>query len=377
MVNPKELFGKDYEEFCEVDPFNPQNSVSGYVSRKSTELYGALIITKINEQELHPPQFIMGTPKIPYPFGTKPNGSRDYNFVTAKNIEVYEKLDGTNILSYFYHDGDTRFLTFKLRLRPFVVTSRWGDFLTMWNEVSSHCRQEIEWEMERSDCNLSFELYGSRNAHLVVYKAPLAFALLFGVTNTGRILSPLQDLKNPDLPIVERLAIIDKDYIQNYEELRQKLEAGLQQEEDGYYSGVEGAVWYLHTPTGECTQIKCKPETIETIHWSAGAGGLSKNIIIATCWNGFENADVLTVELINKLLLEEFEESAIEADHDLIERCVQFVNEEAEFKNKVIAEYKATGINILLNKREVMRQLSKKFPKGQMKKVHSTIMKFA
>ena len=43
MVNPKELFGNDYQEFCEVDPFNPNNEVAGYISRKPNEFYDPAI----------------------------------------------------------------------------------------------------------------------------------------------------------------------------------------------------------------------------------------------------------------------------------------------------------------------------------------------
>ncbi len=246
----------------------------------------------------------------------------------------------------------------------------------MWREVASVYFTEIEREMDRSDCNLSFELYGARNPHLIAYPNSLDIALLFGVADTGRILSPEQ-LKNPDLPIVKRLKVIDRAFVNSYESLQKELEAGLKQADEGYYSGVEGTVWYMHLPDGRCIQMKCKPETIEAIHFSAGAGGLSKNIIIATCWNGFENADVITVELIKQLLLEEFDSLIIEAHHYLIEKCVEFVNKEAEFRSKVVSEYKTTGMNILLNKRDVMRLLSEKFPKDKMKKVYSIIAGYA
>lgn len=371
MINITEIFGKDYSEFCETDPFNPQNDVAGYISRKSNEFYGALVITRINGKDVSH-QLIMGSPKMHYPFSSREDGSRDYHFPLAKSIEVYEKLDGTNILAYLYSDGDCRYMTFKTRLRPFLGSSGFGDFYNMWREVGSPYFTEIEREMDRSDCNLSFELYGSRNIHLVVYPNSLDAALLFGVTNTGKILSPEQ-LKNPNLPIVKRLKVIDRDFVANYEELQRELQAGLKQEDEGYYSGMEGTVWYLHFTDGRCIQEKCKPETIEAIHFSAGAGGLSKNVILATCWNGFENADVITVDLIKQLLLEEFETPVIETRHYLIERCVDFVNQEAEFRARVMAEYKATGMNLLLQKAEVMRQLSPQFPKNKMKKVYSII----
>lgn len=372
-MEPKELFGKDYQEFCEIDPFNPKNEVSGYISRKPTEYYGALIITKVNHSK-PAPQLIMGSPKMHYPFDSRADGTRNYRFPSAKNIEIYEKLDGTNVLAYFYSDGENRFLTYKTRLRPFLMSGRFGDFYGMWQEMlNKHEEKRIKTEMVLSDCNLSFELYGARNPHLVMYKNNLDIALLFGVTNTGRILSPTQ-LKSSDLPIVSKLKVIDSDYVWNYEELRKELNSGLSQIEDGYYTGIEGTVWYLHTSDGKCIQLKCKPEIIETIHFSAGAGGLCKNVILATCWNAFENTDVITTNFVKQLLIEEFKPEIVEAKHYLIGKCVAFVTSEAEFRSTVVAKYKATGMNILLQKNEVMRALSEKFPRDKMKKVYTIIV---
>jgi len=373
-MNPRELFGKDYDIFILKDPFNPHNEVEGYISRKSNEYYGALVITAINGRKV-PEQLIMATPKMHYPFDTRADGSRNYAFPSAKEIEIYEKLDGTNILAYFYTDGDNRYLTYKTRLRPFLSSSKFGDFETMWREMLERQGEtEIKREMIRSMCNLSFELYGSRNPHLIVYNNALDIALLFGVTNTGRILSPT-NLKNPDLPIVSRMKIINKDYVWNYEETQHELQATLKQEEEGYYSGVEGTVWYLHTNDGRCLQYKCKPETIESIHFSAGARGLSKNIVIATCWNAFENTDSPTPDFIKQLLLEEFKPEIIE--DNLIDTCLNFVKSEADFRNKVLEAYKDIGDNILLNKRDVMRGLASKFPRERMGKVYSIIMSYA
>ncbi|MBU1488128.1 hypothetical protein KKH56_08805, partial [bacterium] len=132
----KELFGNDYNEFCEIDPFNPKNEVTGFVSRKSNEYYGALIITRVNNRDITP-QLVMGTPKMHYPFSSQADGTRNYAFPSAKYIEIYEKLDGTNILSYFYIDGANRYLTYKTRLRPFLGSSRFGDFYNMWKETAA------------------------------------------------------------------------------------------------------------------------------------------------------------------------------------------------------------------------------------------------
>jgi len=309
--------------------------------------------------------------------GIEPSIKRKHQYDLHTNNGNYFANDylvhNTNILSYSYSDGDNQFTTFKTRLRPFLTPGRFGDFLGMWREVATDYFTEIEREMDRSNCNLSFELFGSRNTHLIVYDEPLTFKLLFGVTNEGKILSPTQ-LKNPDLPILEPMQVIDKDYALNYEATQKELQSKLKELDDGYYAGMEGTVWYLQTPDGKCIQLKNKPETIETIHFTQGLS-ISKNSIIATCWNAFENTDTLTLDFIAQLLLEEFPQHQIDANHILIHKCIQFVTEEAQFKAEVLNAYKTTGMNILLQKTDVMRQLSTKFPKNKMKKVYSIIAK--
>jgi len=376
-LEPTEIFGKDYEVFSETDPYNPSNTVSGFLCHKSTELYGALLITAVNGRAITP-QLVMATPKIHYPFDSRDDGTRNYHFPRAKTIQVYEKLDGTNVLAYFYvdHNGIKNF-TFKTRLRPFIGNSRFGEFLNMWNEIAQpyfpHMRRLMEW----ANCNLSFELYGSRNPHLVIYKEPIAFALLFGVTNEAKIIPPLSTLRQsphrgdyPDCPL---LKTIDKDYVWNYETTQKELEARLVSLEDGKYAGLEGTVWYLQTEDNHWIQFKCKPETIETIHFSAGAGGLSRNIVLATTWNSLENTDAPTVELVKKLLTEEFSPETVNAKTDLIASCVEFVVTESAFRKEVLDCYKAIGKNVLLEKTAVMRDMGQHFPRNKMGKVYSII----
>jgi len=371
-MNIEELFGKDYSPFCEVDPFNPKNTVEGYISRKPNEYYGALVITKVNNQNIQS-QFIVGTPKMHYPFDARADGTRNYRFPSAKSIEVYEKLDGTNVLAYFYYSNGKRYLTYKTRLRPFLASGKFGNFYAMWKEMlEKYDEKAIKNEMIKHNCNLSFELYGNRNPHLVLYDTPLDIALLFGVTNEGKIISPRKMGINT-LPTVNCFDVIDKDYVWNYESLQKRLNSGLKMVEDEKYRGVEGAVWYLHTLDNRCVQLKCKPEIIEAIYWSQGVG-ISKNSILATCWNAFENTDELTIKFIKQLLLEEFPAEKIEANHYLIEKCIDIVTNEAQFRARVLEAYKATGMNILLQKIDVMRQLSRQFPKDKMKKVYSVIV---
>lgn len=280
-------------------------------------------------------------------------------------------VHNTNVLAYNYFDKDEKYTTYKPRLRPFLQPGRYGDFLGMWKEVAHDYFKEIRQAMNRHQCNLSFELYGARNTHLIIYENSLDIALLFGVTNEGRIIPPSQ-LKFVNLPVVNKLKEVVRDYVYNYESLQQALEKTLKPEDEEHYSGSEGAVWYLHTMDNRCIQLKCKSDTIETIHFAMGAG-LGKNPIIATCWNAFETTDTPTVDLIKQMLLEEFTQEKIDPQSELIERCLASVMEQAEFRAKVLDEYRATGLNILTDKAGVMRKLSGRFTKNEMKAVYSII----
>jgi len=373
-MNPHDLFGNDFNAFSEIDPFNPQNTVEGFISRKPNEYYGALILTKINGQDTE--QLILGVPKIHYPFDSLQDGTRRYKFPIVKDIEIYEKLDGTSVVSYVYTNGSSEFLTHKLRLRPFMANSKFGNFLDMWREIASNYFSTILCLINKHNCNLAFEMYGSRNTHLILYKNALDLALLFGVSHSGRILSPTDLGITNELPVVPKLYEIDRDYVKHYEAIQQELESKLHKvENEEQYTGIEGTVWYLGLLEGRRLQIKCKPTSVEAIHFATG--GLSKNTIIATCWNAFENVDTLTLEFVKQLLLEEYDADKIEANIELIQKCMDLVTNEMEFRQQVLSEYKKLGINVLLNKQEVMRSLSERFDKNKMRKVYALIVAYS
>lgn len=108
-----EIFGKDFKEFEEIDPYN-NNRVEGFICLKHSQFYGSLLLSKVNGYDIVP-KLIMGTPKMHYPIDR--NGK--YIFPSAKKIEAYEKLDGTNIVAYHYFDHENnRYLTYKTRLMP-------------------------------------------------------------------------------------------------------------------------------------------------------------------------------------------------------------------------------------------------------------------
>ena len=166
-----ELAEKWLEPFGVTDPFS-KFRLEGYLSLKPDYRYGAVALLKVGGQEV--PQLILATPKLHYPFDR--NGA--FHFPSVKQIDIYEKLDGTNILAYQFKDAqDDSHVTYKLRLHPVLRNRKWGNFLDMWNEMLKRYPRIPELPV-LNRCSLSFELFGSRNSHLMLYETPLDCALL-------------------------------------------------------------------------------------------------------------------------------------------------------------------------------------------------------
>ncbi len=358
------LDAKWLQEFDVVDPFNDV-ALRGFLSMRPDHRYGALAVTHVNEETA--PQLVFATPKLHYPFDRQGR----FNFPPVRAIEIFEKYDGTNVLAYAYHDAQgRRYLTYKLRLSPVLRNGRFGAFLDMWREML--LRYPVIPELVGINrCSLGFELYGRRNTHLILYEEPLDCMLLFGVGEGGRPLSPsvLDSRGVPAATLYGTLAA-GKDPVAEYGAIRQRLESGNRSAEDGKITGVEGAVWYVRTQADDTVLFKCKPESVEEVHWVAG---INKAAVTATCWNLFETQDVLTYETLHPLLAEEYSDDEIERFRICIDECIAAVREETEFKSRVMAEYRQVGIKLSEDKGEVMRRLSGKFGKREMKKVFTLI----
>ncbi len=74
------------------------------------------------------------------------------------------------------------------------------------------------------------------------------------------------------------------------------------------------------------------------------------------------------------LLAEEYESRDIEAFRLHIEECIRQVRHEFEFKEHVLEEYAKLGISIDADKAGVMRALSQRFARNEMKKVYALII---
>ena len=277
------------------------------------------------------------------------------------------------MLGYRYRDAEgNSYLTYKLRLYPVLRNSRWGPFLDMWHELVQKY-PAITQLVLANNCHISFEMYGRRNAHLMLYNVDLAVAALFGIREDATIV-PVFDLKLfdvPAAPFIDEISAKD-DPVKKYDEIRETMEKRMKHADDEKLVGMEGTVWYIEEPNARITMWKCKPESVEEIHWAVG---INKKAVLATCWNYLETGDVLNYENLLPLLLEEYELRDIENFRKYIDNCILQVNQEVEFRERVLNAYDKLGVSIDADKGAVMRAMSQHFDRGDMQKVYTTIVR--
>jgi len=367
-----QLLGVDakfLQPFDATDAFNGELRLEGFLCQRPDHRYGALALLRVGGEPA--PQLIYATPKLHYPFGK----DGQFHFPPIRRAAIYEKLDGTNVLAYRYRDaGGQMRLTYKLRLAPLLRNSKWGPYLAFWKELLAR-HPEIGRLGEVNGRHISFEMYGARNAHLLAYEVDLAVALLFGVRCADAGIIPPFQLETLGVPVAPLLAELEAggDPVARYSALRAEMEARNRPVEDEKLSGTEGAVWYVTEPSGRVTLWKCKPESVEAIHW---ATGINKAAVIATCWNALETSDALNYEVLLPLLLEEYESDEIERFRPHIEAAIGEVHREFAFRQRVWAAYaelQAKGLSLRHDKAGVMRALSAQFRRDEMKRVFSAL----
>ena len=370
-----ELLGVDakfLQSFDAADPFNDGARLEGFLCQRPDHRYGALALLRVDGRPA--PQRIFATPKLHYPFGKDGR----FFFPPIQSAHLYEKLDGTNVLAYRYHDADgCGRLTYKLRLAPVLRNSKWGPFLDYWRELLAR-HPDLPGMVEANGCHVSFEMYGARNAHLIAYETDLAVAVLFGVRPAdATVVGPFQ-LQTGSVPVAPRLGELraGDDPVARFQSLRAEMEQRNRPAADDKLTGTEGAVWYVSEPSGRVTVWKCKPESVEAIHW---ATGINKVAIIATCWNALETADLLNYDVLLPLLLEEYQLDDIEKFRANIDDGIRQVNLEQEFRQQIRAAYEALktqGLSLARDKAAVMRVLSGQFPRDRMGHVYTALVRF-
>jgi hypothetical protein len=322
------------------DSFNGNNILSGFLCRRSDHRYGALVISRVNGWDCE--QVIFGTPKIHYPFDKDGN----YNWPDVKELEFWEKLDGTNILAYHYMHEDRDFVTYKTRLTPVVKDSDLVSFKSMWIEYmmgNDWVSKVIE---ENPAYNLSFELYGSRNPITIKYDAPLSVCLLFGVSRFDGSIKPPGQLILRNVP-AKLPKLFDLQYFfddkENLTHLYNRMRFDMSEQNKESLT-IEGMVLYAHVVSPEegepgahgvkCEpswrMFQCKSEEIEKIPWTA-SGSIPEISLKNTALNVFEDKESPTLDDFRALLLEEYPENIITKSFHKIEGAWKWALERVHF----------------------------------------------
>ena len=329
----QQVLDSDYSEFSATDPFNPQNRVEGQISFNKAR-YGSLKINKINGESVDQPQ-IFGTPKIAYPFGLGHN----YRFPSAEQIYRFRKYDGTNIFMYRYRNNGMEYITFKVRLFPFLR----GRYITMWQYMLRKYPQITElFKMNPDVTGFSFELYGSDNPHMIQYEnVTLDIVLLFGMSRTQGQIVLNTELETGNIPKAEHLGTVEKDYVWHYQQEQQELDRylvflGLNESHEPMFRGEEGSIWYVKLKDShEIRMYKCKPHRIEQVHWTQTQTQLSATVIWATILKAFENWENPELDEIIAILNEDYPIHQVELSIRRIQQMLKTAQKTEDTQKKI------------------------------------------
>ena len=313
--------------FSVIDPFNPQNTVDGFVLTGG-DSYGNLHITHVNGRECN--QYVYATPKFQYPSDVNSYRSIKTSMI-LEDVNIYDKLDGTNILAFHYLDADRKeFVSFKVRLQPFVKESKFGNFLSMWKECLKRKPYIMRIIVDNPSVNLAFEMYGFLNKILIEYKIDLDTQLIYGITRKdGFVIDPIL-LTNTER-LVNPLECRETMNYDDYMKLMTKLEEKYQKDKS-----IEGVMLYSNKGV-----YKCKPVSVIEEQGKANRH-ISYNDAYTTAMNALENCNNLEELLENTktLLLEEWDEHEIIFSQTRIEISVKKVIYDVNMQQTVSECYK-------------------------------------
>ncbi|KAL6071799.1 FYR N-terminal domain-containing protein [Balamuthia mandrillaris] len=245
-------FGCGYHQvnpFDRGDPYNPGNTLVGFICRKEGPFVGSLYITQVNYEKLDEPQVIYATPKLLYPyrkeedhvyknFAVSVAASMSHSYDGEEEEEeekekekdtdeangqpssvltsffLSNKWNGTNVLVYKYTDREGQvYVSLKSKGSPFLTNGHYGNFedqvrkapelkrrpsqksfkptsktFLPFDDTLPECLQPL---LDTSVQSISFELCGDLLPHLVKYNFAIAMKPLFVIYTDGSI-SPYQ-----------------------------------------------------------------------------------------------------------------------------------------------------------------------------------------
>lgn len=360
------------KSFKMIDPFNPQNEVEGLIYNSNLR-YGDLLIQKVNGKWCE--QYVHVTPKFRYPGDVdSPRNVKPGVFPKYSKIRVYNKLDGTNICMFRYYDKDYNiFTSYKTRLVPFLGSSAYGDWLTLWKKMMLVYPEQLSRLIDNTAYNFGFEMFGAYNKILINYDVPLDNRLLYGIDReTGMIIDPI-DFNYPKAEILTEFGS-DVNPDVKYEEFRQKMDAA-------YKAGkpIEGCMLYIHCIDGSTKVWKCKPDSVLELQMESNPKNVSYKNAYATAINASESAVTLD-ELLNEtveLLKEEYIPFFIEISMPQIRKAVRDAIAFISMKNKVVDGFKALNLQWRSDDKDqikrIMNEMVKRFPNYRPSDIYNII----
>ena len=354
---------------------------AGYVCRQESEKLGMLALTSVTGAERL--EFVYAMPKIHYPYPPDRRGHAGAQLAipvpqNAVDARFTIKLDGTAIIFYALTDVEGNVLEVipRTRLQPVLTPSRWGD----WNALLADAlpdRSGIERAVRDQGVVLAFELWGYRNPHLVKYDAPLKLTLHTAIRHkkivSHRLLTDFAGRYGFEL--VESIEVARPDsagLADAYRRWQQTMEARNKSAGEGVFVD-EGAILVIST-TETAVYWKCKPPSIEEIHWAAGAH-VSREIIQQVLHKLLENGydfDAGKVEDVMTELEADFQPPEIEGEAELIRKVWDEFKLELQKRAWLRGLVDASGLDPR-DLPNMMRCLSQHYPKREMSWVYGTV----
>jgi len=316
---------KHWQEFSVVSPGGI--NFAGFLCRQESEWLGTLALTQVEGQERL--EFIAGMPKIPYPYQYDRHGQVQLVIPIpprATDARFTIKVDGTCIIFYPLTDGNSKVLEVipRTRLQPVLTPSRWGDWNALLSEVLPD-RAPVERAVQEQDVTLAFELWGYRNPHLISYDTPLALTLHTGIRHRKLLAFPhlAQIARHHGFPLVESIQVATPDaagLAAAYRAWQEKMEAANKAAGAERYV-QEGAILAISTAR-IAHYYKCKPPSIEEIHWRTDQS-IGREVIQQALYKMRENGYDFFSGRVEDLIAElenDFQRPHVEQQEELIRR---------------------------------------------------------
>ncbi|MBI3764706.1 MAG: hypothetical protein HY260_22935 [Chloroflexi bacterium] len=352
---------------------------TGYVCRQESEKLGMLAMTSVGGKERL--EFIYAMPKIHYPYQQDRHGQMQLVIPVPQNVTDARftiKLDGTAIIWWPLTDAEGNVLEVvpRTRLQPVLTPSRWGD----WNKLLAEAlpdKSGVERAVREQGVVLAFELWGYRNPHLIKYETPLAITLHTAIRHkkivSHRLLADMAGRFGFNL--VESIEVARPDstgLAEAYRRWQEKMEERNKSAGEGVFVD-EGAVLVIST-TETATYYKCKPPSIEEIHWAVGRH-ISKEIVRQVLYKMLENGydfDAGKAEDAMTELEADFQPPEIEGEADLIRKVWNEFTLELQKQAWLRGLVDASGLDPR-DLPNMMRYLSQHYPKKEMSWVYGTV----